>query len=144
MHMSRTRTFQSNLAASQSNSTSFNPELAVLRMGGSMPFLTEYGQLFLRNQRRLLTRIQEAQARNDFEEIAETAGDAKNILRNLGMLGAFEIASDLQDCAAAWDLQQVQVKFYELTEELSKAEVELENWMSGDREKLETLPNRIN
>ena len=132
--MARMHTLESRLPAGVTASAGFNPQLAILRLGGNIGFLKEYGSLFLKNRHRLLTRVQEAQARNDFEETALAAADIRNVVRNLGMLDAFEIAAELHDSAGRWDVQQLQTAYHELAAALGKGAEELENWIEGRSE----------
>ncbi len=129
--MSRMHTLESRPVATSVAAHGFNPQLAILRLGGNIAFLTEYGSLFLKNRHRLLTRIQEAQARNDFEETALAAADVRNIVRNLGMLDAFEIAAELHDSAGRWDVQQLQAAYHDLAAALEHGAEELERWIEG-------------
>lgn len=132
-------TYEPRFAVTGAASVSFNPQLAILRLGGNVGFLTEYAALFLKNRHRLLARVQEAQSRNDFEELALAAADIRNVVRNLGMLDAFEIAAELHDLAGRWDLQEIQSAYHDLNAAMGKGAEELENWIEGSGEPAEAL-----
>ena len=108
-----------------------NRALALERVGGDEDLLREIAGLFLEDYPSLMTKIQQAVAANDAQNLERAAHSLKGSIANFGSDAAYQAALDLEQMGRSKNLEQALEAHAQLIAVMSQVCPELEALSTG-------------